>query len=174
MLCDGLCICRGAYPGKPAMLGRDWFGLPGTWLMILFPVLLKWWQPDQFLVSWTVLGVAAGLAALGEGFEFVLGAARSRRTGGSTRGAVLALVGDRWWNHGYSATGAGRGAPLVPASGPLSARCSGTCGPDLRSFKAPWQVGGRHGAVLGHRGQAGYWRGHRGDAGDCRLRVGRA
>ena len=69
------------------------FGLPGTWLMVLFPVLLKWWQPDQFLVSWTVLGVAAGLAALGEGLEFVLGAAGSRRTGGSTRGAVLALVG---------------------------------------------------------------------------------
>ncbi len=42
------------------------FGLPGTWLMILFPVLLKWWQPDQFMVSWTVLGVAVGLAVLGE------------------------------------------------------------------------------------------------------------
>src|SRR5919197_808084 len=69
------------------------FGLPGTWLMVLFPVLLKWWQPDQFMVSWTVLGVAAGLAVLGEGLEFVLGAAGSRRTGGSTRGAVLALVG---------------------------------------------------------------------------------
>ena len=69
------------------------FGLPGTWLMILFSVLLKWWQPDQFMVSWTVLGVAVGLAVLGEVLEFVLGAAGSRRAGGSTRGAVLALVG---------------------------------------------------------------------------------
>ena len=24
--------------------------------MILFSVLLKWWQPDQFMVSWTVSG----------------------------------------------------------------------------------------------------------------------
>src|SRR5919202_2020121 len=69
------------------------FGLPGTWLMVLFPVLLKWWQPDQIVVSWTVLGVAVGLAVLGEVLEFVLGAAGSRRTGGATRGAGLALVG---------------------------------------------------------------------------------
>ena len=69
------------------------FGLPGTWLMVLFPVLLKWWQPDRFLVSWTVLGAAVGLAVLGEIVVFVLGAAGSRRTGGSARGAVLAIVG---------------------------------------------------------------------------------
>src|SRR5215831_10503367 len=69
------------------------FGLPGTWLMVLFPVLLKWWQPDQIRVSWTVLGVAVGLAVLGEIVVFVLGAAGSRRTGGSARGAVLAIVG---------------------------------------------------------------------------------
>ena len=42
------------------------FGLPGTWLMVLLPVLLKWWQPDQVMVSWTVLGIAAGLAVIGE------------------------------------------------------------------------------------------------------------
>jgi uncharacterized protein YqgC (DUF456 family) len=94
------------------------FGLPGTWLMVLFPVLLKWWQPDQFLVSWTVLGVAAGLAALGEGLEFVLGAAGSRRTGGSTRGAVLALVG--------SIVGGVMGIALpVPIVGPLLGACLG-------------------------------------------------
>ena len=94
------------------------FGLPGTWLMVLFPVLLKWWQPDQFLVSWTVLGVAAGLAALGEGLEFVLGAAGSRRTGGSTRGAVLALVG--------SIVGGVMGIALpVPIVGSLLGACLG-------------------------------------------------
>jgi uncharacterized protein YqgC (DUF456 family) len=94
------------------------FGLPGTWLMILFPVLLKWWQPDQFLVSWTVLGVAVGLAVLGEVLEFVLGAAGSRRTGGSTRGAVLALVG--------SIVGGIMGIALpVPIVGPLLGACLG-------------------------------------------------
>jgi uncharacterized protein len=94
------------------------FGLPGTWLMILLPVLLKWWQPDQFLVSWTVLGVAVGLAVLGEVFEFVLGAVGSRRTGGSTRGAVLALVG--------SLVGGVMGIALpVPVVGPLLGACFG-------------------------------------------------
>jgi uncharacterized protein len=94
------------------------FGLPGTWLMILFPVLLKWWQPDQIMVSWTVLGVAAGLAVLGEVLEFVLGAAGSRRTGGSTQGAVLALVG--------SIVGGVMGIALpVPLVGPLLGACLG-------------------------------------------------
>jgi uncharacterized protein len=94
------------------------FGLPGTWLMVLFPVLLKWWQPDQFMVSWTVLGVAVGLAVLGEVLEFVLGAAGSRRTGGATRGAVLALVG--------SMVGGIMGIGLpVPLVGPLLGACLG-------------------------------------------------
>jgi len=97
------------------------FGLPGTWLMVLFPVLLKWWQPDQFMVSWTVLGVAVGLAMLGEVLEFVLGAAGSRRTGGSTRGAVLALVG--------SIVGGIMGIALpVPLVGPMLGACLGAFG----------------------------------------------
>jgi uncharacterized protein len=69
------------------------FNLPGTWLMVLVTALLKWWQPGYILVSWTVLGVAAGLAVLGEVIEFVLGAAGSRQAGGSTRAAALAIVG---------------------------------------------------------------------------------
>ena len=74
-----------------------WFGilfsLPGTWLMILFPALLKWWQPDQVRFSWTVLGVAVGFAVLGEVLEFMLGAVGLRRAGGSRRAAALAIVG---------------------------------------------------------------------------------
>jgi uncharacterized protein YqgC (DUF456 family) len=74
-----------------------WFGilfnLPGTWLMVLVTALLKWWLPEYVLVSWTTLGVAAGLAVLGEVLEFVLGAAGSRHAGGSTRAAALAIVG---------------------------------------------------------------------------------
>ena len=94
------------------------FGLPGTWLMVLFPVLLKWLQPDQIMVSWTVLGVAVGLAALGEVLEFVLGAAGARRTGGATRGAVLALAG--------SIVGGIMGVALpVPLVGSLLGACLG-------------------------------------------------
>jgi hypothetical protein len=40
-----------------------------------------------------VLGVAAGLAVLGEVLEFVLGVAGSRQAGDSTRAAALAIVG---------------------------------------------------------------------------------
>jgi uncharacterized protein len=56
-----------------------WFGilfnLPGTWLMVLLAAMLEWWQPGQFMFSWTTLLVAAGLAWLGEVLELVLGAA---------------------------------------------------------------------------------------------------
>jgi uncharacterized protein len=69
------------------------FNLPGTWLMVLVAALLEWWQPGQFMFSWTVLGVAAGLALLGEVLEFVLGAAGSRHDRGSKRAAALAIVG---------------------------------------------------------------------------------
>ena len=86
--------------------------------MILCPVLLKWWQPDQFMMSWTVLVVAVGLAVLGEVIEFVLGAAGSRCTGGSARGAVLALVG--------SIVGGLMGIALpVPLMEPLLGACLG-------------------------------------------------
>jgi uncharacterized protein YqgC (DUF456 family) len=69
------------------------FSLPRTWLMVLVTALLKWWQPEYVLVSWTVLGAATGLAALGQVLEFVLGAAGSRRAGGSKRAAALAILG---------------------------------------------------------------------------------
>ena len=67
--------------------------LPGTWLMVLVTAVLKWWQPEYVRVSWTVLGVAAGLAVLAEVLEFVLGAAGSRHAGGSKRAAALAILG---------------------------------------------------------------------------------
>jgi uncharacterized protein YqgC (DUF456 family) len=94
------------------------FNLPGTWLMVLVTALLKWWQPDYVLVSWTVLGVAAGLAVVGEVLEFVLGAAGSRRAGGSTRAAALAIVG--------SLVGGIMGTALpVPIVGTLIGACLG-------------------------------------------------
>jgi uncharacterized protein YqgC (DUF456 family) len=67
--------------------------LPGTWLMVLVTALLTWWQPGYVQVSWTVLGVALGVAVLGEVLECVLGVAGSRHAGGSKRAAGLAIVG---------------------------------------------------------------------------------
>lgn len=99
-----------------------WFGimlnLPGTWLMILFPAILEWWKPGQFMFSWTVLFVAAGFAVLGEILEFVLGAAGSRQAGGSKRAAALAIAG--------SFVGGVMGTALpVPIVGTLIGACLG-------------------------------------------------
>jgi uncharacterized protein len=94
------------------------FNLPGTWLMVLVTAVLKWWQPGYVQVSWTVLGMAAGLAVLGEVLEFVLGAAGSRHAGGSRRAAALAIVG--------SIVGGIMGTALpVPIVGTLIGACLG-------------------------------------------------
>ena len=69
------------------------FGLPGTWLMLAGPLLLEWWRPDLHLFGAAALWTAAGLAALGEVLEFGLGAAGSRREGGSGRAGAMALLG---------------------------------------------------------------------------------
>jgi uncharacterized protein len=118
------------------------FSLPGTWLMVLVTALLKWWQPGYALVSWTVLGVAAGLAVVGEVLEFVLGAAGSRHVGGSTRAAALAIVG--------SLVGGIMGTALpVPLVGTLIGACLGAFAgsllgdlwagrPLFPSFEAGW------------------------------------
>lgn len=105
-----------------------WFGImfnvPGTWLMILFPAILEWWKPGQFMFSWTTLFVAAGLAVLGEVLEFVLGAAGSRQAGGSKRAAALAIVG--------SIIGGIVGIALpVPIVGTLIGACLGAFGGSL-------------------------------------------
>lgn len=118
------------------------FNLPGTWLMILVPVLLEWWYPGHFMFSWTVLFVATGLAVLGEVLEFILGAAGSRHAGGSTRAAALAIVG--------SLVGGIMGTALpLPIVGTLIGACLGAFAgsllgdlwagrPLFRSVEAGW------------------------------------
>lgn len=118
------------------------FNLPGTWLMVLVTAMLRWWQPGYVQVSWTVLGVAAGLAGLGEALEFVLGAAGSRHAGGSKRAAALAIVG--------SLVGGIMGTALpVPIVGTLIGACLGAFAgsligdlwagrPLFRSVEAGW------------------------------------
>ncbi|HXH14492.1 MAG TPA: DUF456 domain-containing protein [Alphaproteobacteria bacterium] len=118
------------------------FNLPGAWLMILFAALVEWWMPGQFMFSWTVLFVAVGLAGLGEVLEFLLGAAGSRRAGGSKRAAALAIVG--------SLVGGIMGTALpIPIVGTLIGACIGAFvgslvgdlwggRPLFRSFEAGW------------------------------------
>lgn len=68
------------------------FNLPGTWLMVLGATLAEAWT-DEELFGLGFLGVAVGLALLGELLEFASSAAGARRSGGSKRGAVLAITG---------------------------------------------------------------------------------
>ena len=115
---DGLRVCSDADVLNLVFWVGILFNLPGTWLMVLVTALLKWWQPEYVLVSWTTLGVSAGLAALGEVLELVLGAAGSRHAGGSKRAAVLAILG--------SLVGGIIGTALpVPLVGTLIGACLG-------------------------------------------------
>ncbi len=74
--------------------------LPGTWLMILGAVVFELvdtlWLPSSGDTSsfgvWA-LGGAAALAGLGEGVEFLSGAAGARVGGASARGMWAALAG---------------------------------------------------------------------------------
>jgi uncharacterized protein YqgC (DUF456 family) len=118
------------------------FNLPGTWLMLIGPIVLEWWQPGHFMFSWSVLLVAVGLALLGELLEFILGAAGSSHAGGSTRAAALAILG--------SLVGGIAGTAIpVPLVGTLIGACFGAFvgsligdlwagRPLFRSFKAGW------------------------------------
>lgn len=65
--------------------------LPGTWLMVLWAVILKLWQPD--LVAWWTLVIVIVLASIGEGLEFVASALGAAKAGGSKHGALGAMVG---------------------------------------------------------------------------------
>jgi uncharacterized protein YqgC (DUF456 family) len=116
-------------------------------------------------VSCTTLGVAARLAVLAEMLEFILGAAGSRRAGGSTRAAALAIVG--------SLVGGIVGTALpLPMLGTLIGACLGAFigsllgdlwagRPLFPSFEAGWgRWAGSGGGIHARRG-----RHHRGRAG---------
>lgn len=92
------------------------FNLPGAWLMILIAALVEWWAP-QPMFSWTTLSAAVVIAGIGEVLEFVFSASGARRSGGSRRGALLAMVG--------GVVGALVGTPFAPIAGTLIGACLG-------------------------------------------------
>jgi len=93
------------------------FNLPGAWLMVLVAALAEWWTPETVLFGPAVLWGAVALAVVGEVLEFVLGAAGARQSGGSKRGAALAIVG--------GIVGAIVGTPVLPVLGTLIGACVG-------------------------------------------------
>lgn len=94
------------------------FNLPGTWLMVLAAAGTDWLLPGEAMFSVSSLYLSAGLALLGEVFEFFFGAAGSRRAGGSKRAAVLAILG------GIVGAILGTALPL-PIVGTLLGACAG-------------------------------------------------
>ncbi len=68
-------------------------GLPGNWLMVAFTWLLAWWQWDRHLFGLPVLIAIIALAAFGELMEFLSGAMAVRKSGGTKRGTVGAILG---------------------------------------------------------------------------------
>ena len=71
------------------------FTLPGNWLVVALAAGFAWLFPHEAGrgVSWATVGVAVGLAALGEVIEFAAGAAGAAKQGASRRAILLALVG---------------------------------------------------------------------------------
>ncbi len=66
--------------------------LPGTWLIVVAAAAYGWWSDWQGVPIWLLL-VLAGVALLGEVFEFLASALTARRAGGSRRAAIGGLIG---------------------------------------------------------------------------------
>jgi uncharacterized protein len=71
------------------------FSLPGNWVLLGLVALFAFLIPDTDGrgVSWTAVGVMAGLAVIGEIIEFAAGAAGAAKQGASRRSILLSLVG---------------------------------------------------------------------------------
>ena len=71
------------------------FGLPGNWLIVAAAAVYAYLVPPEapFGIGWGTVGLLAALATLGELVEFLSGASRARKAGGSRRGTWYSLVG---------------------------------------------------------------------------------
>jgi uncharacterized protein YqgC (DUF456 family) len=69
--------------------------LPGNWLIVGCSALFAWLVPHDSGrgITWTTVGVLAGLTVLGEIVEFAAGAAGAAKQGASKRSVALAMVG---------------------------------------------------------------------------------
>lgn len=65
--------------------------LPGNWAIVLLGALFAWLVPESGL-SWIAVGVAAGLAVVGEVAELAAGAAGAAKLGAKRRSMFLSMV----------------------------------------------------------------------------------
>jgi len=76
-----------------AAMGLVVIGLPGNWVMVALTWGLALWQWDRHIFSLPVLIAIIVLAVIGEILESLTGAAMVRKTGGSKKAAVGAILG---------------------------------------------------------------------------------
>ena len=101
------------------------FSLPGNWILLGMAALFAWLASEtgDHGISWTTVGIMAGLAVLGEVIEFFAGAAGAAKQGASRRSIVFSLIGGMAGSIG----GAIVGFP-VPVIGPVIAALLGGAG----------------------------------------------
>lgn len=101
------------------------FSLPGNWILLGMAALFAWLASDTggYGISWTTVGIMAGLAVLGEIIEFFAGAAGAAKQGAARRSIVFSLIGGMAGSIG----GAIVGFP-VPVVGPVIAALLGGAG----------------------------------------------
>ncbi|HKG95231.1 MAG TPA: DUF456 domain-containing protein [Gemmatimonadaceae bacterium] len=68
-------------------------GLPGTWVMIVAAALYDYLVPGTNKIGTAAIVGSGVLAAIGEWFEFTLGAKYARKYGGSRRAGWGAIIG---------------------------------------------------------------------------------
>lgn len=71
----------------------NFVGLPGNWLMVAGAGLWFFLAPERFQFSWMVLVALIVLALIGELLEFLASVLGTKKMGGSSRGAMLSVVG---------------------------------------------------------------------------------
>jgi len=109
------------------------FGLPGTWLIVLFSALFTLFvHPlEGGGLTWWAWGGVLVLAILGEILEFAVGAAGAAKQGASRRAMILATLGAMGGSFGGSAVGSG----LLPIVGTV---VGAILGGGLGAFAGAW------------------------------------
>lgn len=121
-------------------------GLPGTWLMILFAALAEWWTPERHYFDVWTLVIAALLALLAEGVEFLAAATGARRAGASRSGTLGAMIG------GIGGAIAGTFVIPIPVMGSIIGACAGAF--TLAALMERSSGSGTEGAIKVGRGAA--------------------
>lgn len=102
------------------------FSLPGNWILLGMAALFAWLASEtgDHGISWTTVGIMAGLAMLGEVIEFFAGAAGAAKQGASRRSIVFSLIGGMAGSIG----GAMLGLPVPVIGSVIAALLGGSLG----------------------------------------------